>query len=277
MKLGSTWLKLLILLLALGGAFIWISVGCNGDGDSSDTICTDTCGYANNGTCDDGGEGSDSSICDFGTDCNDCNPRNPADCPPTCEIEGTTYECGADGCGGECGTCEGDALCYQHQCCTANCEGRECGLDGCGGECGTCEDGETCDASTGTCSVSCSCGDRECGDDGCGEICGQCTDDQYCDEDGHCIDCDCGERECHTDRCGNPCGECTLPDICNTETGMCEEGDPLCNDSCMYPRDHSCDDGGRDCNTSLCEFGSDCEDCGSRTEDDRLPEGEGCY
>lgn len=47
-------------------------------------ICFDTCndGFhpARLGRCDDGGSGSDSSECDYGTDCTDCGPR-PAEAP----------------------------------------------------------------------------------------------------------------------------------------------------------------------------------------------------
>jgi hypothetical protein len=44
---------------------------------SGDTLCTNTCRYANDGDCDDGGPGSSFSLCDLGTDCNDCGPRRP--------------------------------------------------------------------------------------------------------------------------------------------------------------------------------------------------------
>ncbi|CAE8694007.1 unnamed protein product [Polarella glacialis] len=38
-------------------------------------ICEDTCAHANDGHCDDGGEGSKFSLCGLGTDCNDCGTR----------------------------------------------------------------------------------------------------------------------------------------------------------------------------------------------------------
>jgi hypothetical protein len=38
-------------------------------------ICTNTCWYADDGDCDDGGPGSDFSLCELGTDCFDCGPR----------------------------------------------------------------------------------------------------------------------------------------------------------------------------------------------------------
>lgn len=38
-------------------------------------LCTDTCTWAGDGECDDGGPGSDYSVCALGTDCADCGPR----------------------------------------------------------------------------------------------------------------------------------------------------------------------------------------------------------
>lgn len=38
-------------------------------------LCSDTCGTSHDGECDDGGPDSLYSICDFGTDCADCGPR----------------------------------------------------------------------------------------------------------------------------------------------------------------------------------------------------------
>ena len=35
-----------------------------------------TCGWANDGDCDDGGPGSDYSLCARGSDCNDCQPKS---------------------------------------------------------------------------------------------------------------------------------------------------------------------------------------------------------
>ena len=40
-----------------------------------EAICTNTCEWARDGECDDGGEGSDYSVCDYGTDCSDCGSR----------------------------------------------------------------------------------------------------------------------------------------------------------------------------------------------------------
>lgn len=39
------------------------------------SVCDNTCPYAYDGTCDDGGTGSSYSLCDCGTDCADCGER----------------------------------------------------------------------------------------------------------------------------------------------------------------------------------------------------------
>ena len=38
-------------------------------------ICSNSCAFANNGDCDDGGPGSRTASCDYGTDCADCGQR----------------------------------------------------------------------------------------------------------------------------------------------------------------------------------------------------------
>ncbi|MEC8381791.1 MAG: MopE-related protein, partial [Myxococcota bacterium] len=49
------------------------------DGVDATVVCLDTCQYANDGDCDDGGTNSDYSYCDLGTDCGDCGPRLDVD------------------------------------------------------------------------------------------------------------------------------------------------------------------------------------------------------
>ena len=39
------------------------------------SVCTDSCGFASDGECDDGGPGSDYDECDYGHDCTDCGTR----------------------------------------------------------------------------------------------------------------------------------------------------------------------------------------------------------
>jgi hypothetical protein len=47
------------------------------------TECTDTCVYASDGFCDDGGEGALYDVCDIGTDCSDCGSRTASDASTT--------------------------------------------------------------------------------------------------------------------------------------------------------------------------------------------------
>jgi hypothetical protein len=42
-------------------------------------------------------------------------------------------------------------------------------------------------------------------------------------------------------------------------------GTELCTDTCRWPGDGECDDGGPDSVTDFCDFGTDCTDCGTRT------------
>lgn len=41
----------------------------------TEEICENTCSYAFDGDCDDGGPGSDFNLCPLGSDCNDCGVR----------------------------------------------------------------------------------------------------------------------------------------------------------------------------------------------------------
>ena len=49
---------------------------------SESNLCTNTCQWAFDNECDDGGPGSLYSICAFGTDCGDCGPRTGTAPPP---------------------------------------------------------------------------------------------------------------------------------------------------------------------------------------------------
>jgi hypothetical protein len=53
---------------------------CNTDEPEPLEACSNTCQYANDGECDDGGQGSVTSLCPCGTDCADCGQRNADDC-----------------------------------------------------------------------------------------------------------------------------------------------------------------------------------------------------
>ncbi|MBM4356402.1 MAG: hypothetical protein FJ109_21845, partial [Deltaproteobacteria bacterium] len=187
----------------------------------------------------------------------------PADiCKPECDGK----ECGPDGCGGECGTCEGEgAVCSdQGTCCVPSCDGKECGPDGCGGECGACEgEGAVC-LEDGTC-CNPNCDGKGCGPDGCGGECGTCQGGDCDLETGICIPpplADCTGKECGSDGAGGSCGACPCDTcdagetICNPETFQCQadlkdcpwifdcfdtcpEGDQACLQNCVNGADMS--------------------------------------
>lgn len=46
-----------------------------------DNLCADTCEFANDGACDDGGPLSEFAVCEYGTDCADCGSRASAGAP----------------------------------------------------------------------------------------------------------------------------------------------------------------------------------------------------
>ena len=53
--------------------------GCFKDKNASEEVCDNTCQYAYDGQCDDGGPNSLYSLCDCGTDCADCGTREVSD------------------------------------------------------------------------------------------------------------------------------------------------------------------------------------------------------
>lgn len=184
-----------------------------------------------------------------------------APCVPTC----TGVECGDDGCGGSCGSCESGFACNEWgQClstCVPDCSGKTCGDNGCGSTCGNCPSPWVCLA------FSCcmpQCDDAVCGDDGCGRTCGSCEAGQVC-VDGACCTQLCGGLECGSDGCGGSCGACDAGWTC--KEGLCECvpsclgrecGSDGCGGSCG-----SCD-AGQDCTGGHCDCTPDCvgKECG---------------
>jgi len=68
--------------------------------------------------------------------------------------------------------------------CQPMCTGKDCGSDGCGGSCGTCDLGTQCIGDLCVCAPDCT--DKECGPNGCGGNCGACGADQVC-QDATCV------------------------------------------------------------------------------------------
>ena len=66
---------------------------------------------------------------------------------------------------------------------------------------------------------------------------------------------------------GSDCADCGPRDLSTTSSTISSayEIGLGCNDTCIYPNDGECDDGGIGSIFSVCAFGSDCTDCGVRT------------
>jgi N-acetylneuraminic acid mutarotase len=241
------------------------------------------------------------TVCSFG------------DCVASCEADCTGRECGDDGCGGQCGSCEagracdlnglcapipascGDGSCQEgsEDCatCPSDC-GRCCGDGACsqsqGEDCASClldcgcEDGERCDVQARSCACAPDCAGRACGDDGCGGQCGACDEGALCDEArGQCeVQCvaQCDGRACGDDGCGGDCGECEGAQICNGE-GACVAPPADCGDDV-------CEDGEEDCATCPADCGQCCgdgacaasqgENCATCLADCGCPSGQEC-
>jgi len=70
--------------------------------------CGETCNYASDGDCDDGGPGAEFSACQRGSDCTDCGyrfPQPPVECDNTCGTSASNGLCQDGGAGSEYSTC----------------------------------------------------------------------------------------------------------------------------------------------------------------------------
>ncbi len=150
----------------------------------------------------------------------------------------------------------------------------------CDPDCGGC----ACDV-TSTCDTGCAC-DADCGGCAC-DVTSTCDTGCACDAD--CGGCACDVTStCDTGcACDADCGGCACDVAAGCDAGCdcdpeCTPGVDLCADSCAYPSDGECDDGGSGAATELCAYGTDCADCGPRpatcvpTCDGRECGGDGC-
>jgi len=224
------------------------------------------------------------SICNATENCGSCDDcacepdetcLDGVCCNPFC----VNMECGDDGCGGECGTCDADFECVEGQCfCVPDCDGKVCGADGCGGECGTCDPGEEC--IDGACGCAPDCDGKSCGADGCGGDCGTCDPCTICNATGMCLNVgegydtknDCTASDKSTCGLSGNCdgaGACGLWDSATVcEEQYCQDGMVHWQDKCdgagacndggtegCYP--YACDDAGFACR-SFCELDEHC-------------------
>ncbi len=203
-----------------------------------------------------------SEVTTFG--CGECDV-----CVPNCNGK----QCGADGCGGSCGSCPAGSTCSAAgKCvtsCVPSCDGKQCGSNGCGGVCGVCKPSEYC-SGTGQCVSICTpqCNGKQCGPDGCGGSCGTCPSGSTCNAGGSCV-CqpNCSGKECGSDGCGGSCGSCGQFEQC-TASGNCAIVTPLCGDNnCMSFIGENCDscpqDCGACCGNGQCQAGyqETCQSC----------------
>ncbi len=166
-----------------------------------------------------GGGGSDDSTTRPRANDGGTRDVSVAMCTPDCGAR----SCGDDGCGGNCGLCEGTLLCALDGQCVA--PSADCG----NGMCGEGEDCATCPDDCGQC-----CGNGTCD---VGEHCGNCPDCECavalrCDPVARmCVEAcqaECGARVCGSDGCGGFCGVCEGEQQCLA--GACvapEEGAPV--------------------------------------------------
>lgn len=185
MMVHARLLSLLVIAAACGGGL----VACDSSDDGTDLV-TDDSSSGDGPALDAGTTGSSGSDAGTSTDvagggdspAGDAGSATPADSQPAgdpgqptedlpCAPQCDGKDCGADGCGGSCGACQGP--CVAGECvCEPSCDDVECGGDGCGGTCGACAPGSAC--ADGTCVCIPDCAGAECGDDGCGGTCGSC-------------------------------------------------------------------------------------------------------
>ncbi len=147
----------------------------------------------------------------------------------------------------------------------SNCDGRECGSDGCGGSCGSCDDNDPCtvdSCSDGSCNYEDLCSNGEACCDG---ECAVCCDVDDCDGLGlttpGCCDTnplpfvfggECYDLDSDPDNCGSCGNDCGFLGFGNTE---CCDGE--CAECCD---DNDCDDGV--CCDGECVECCDAGDCG---------------
>ena len=212
-------------------------------GGSSDgtMTCLNTCGARSDNECDDGGSGSEFSLCALGTDCEDCGPRLTSDPPPPplpappppqpppstlppCSTIRDPCEDWLDAPYTE--PAPGTEVCWDNGECVLKASNAEWCANGASGECIWGISGGACD---NTCTWA---------------------------DDGQCDD---GTVGAFSSLCapGTDCNDCSVT-----------HGSWGCTDICPTASDAECDDGGSGSEYSLCPLGTDCEDCGDRGHTD---------
>ncbi len=249
------------------------SLPCNDGNLCTDDSCDPETGcvfYTNTLPCDDGNVCTVEDKCAGGwcisgqlLECGDGNVCTADSCDPAagCKNENLPDD-------SPCSFLNSQHVCVSGQCvCQPACDGKECGPDGCGGQCGVCDGDAYCDAGlclpwcpNGECDngedqCSCPqdcgspCAGKQCGDDGCGQSCGECGGPQDICVDGQCV---CQPQDCEA--LGKACGD--WDDGCGgtVPCGVCGCGETCDSGACVY---HACD--GKECGPDGC--GDECGSC----------------
>ena len=198
-------------------------------------LCSETCNFASDVDCDDGGPGSDFNACTYGTDCTDCGPRLPRSPPPPAAAsppQATGTLCN-DLCVGF-PTYASDGFCDD---------------GGPGAEFPDCQYGTDC---------------TDCGPRTplapppsatlCNDLCvgfPTYASDGFCDDGGP-------GAEYPDCQYGTDCTDC------GPRVPLAPPSTTLCTETCVYSSDADCDDGGHGSEFPLCALGTDCADCGPR-------------
>ena|GEM_PF-758284 len=168
-------------------------------------ICTNTCRFANNGKCDDGGPESSNSLCEYGSDCQDCGSR--------CVLAGNTCESSSACCSNICLTlqsAEPVSLCSDSCASNSDCS------SGC---CAVLTNGERACAPPQYCERTCTDTGQSCtrNDACCSELCLRVDDTS-----GVCADKCLYNSECESSCCveiSSGGGACVDASSCNSSSG----------------------------------------------------------
>ncbi|MBI5547813.1 MAG: chitobiase/beta-hexosaminidase C-terminal domain-containing protein, partial [Deltaproteobacteria bacterium] len=202
----------------------------------------------------------------------DCGCQAPQTCDPVsstcrCIPQCAGKQCGDDGCGGTCGSCQASQECVAPGACVSACGNASCQAgkgetcSTCPADCGSCCGNSTCDLGFGeSCSVCpADCGPC-CGNGTCeavrSETCVSCVADcacgpaQVCDTVHATCACapQCAGKQCGDDSCGQSCGTCPNGYECNPQGGC----DPEIPQGCDCTSSQTCLDGICRDNTLLC-------------------------
>ena len=235
------------------------------DGADGFGLCDDTCIWADDGMCDDGGPTASTAACSFGTDCSDCNPHYDTDGDSFYDDQGLTpYDASlALDCDDTDAAINPDAVDFAGDGIDQDCSGGdETGL--CDDSCiysddGVCDDGGP-NASYSVCDFGSDCTD-------CGARSDADSDGYYDDEGGVPLNSNL-ELDCDDSQASVYPGATEVPDDGIDQDCTGADLLTLCDNSCSYANDGDCDDGGPNSDYSFCALGTDCGDCGDRFDGD---------